>query len=356
MHANRSERVGHAGGEETDADGDSDIAFERMDRTTTSPEPLGWFSEYSEPALRAALRAAVPDLADLPIALEGTPDLGNPIFASTRATVGERIFAKLALSEPTAVRIWREAQALDLLGNELGLPVPKLIAASCSPAFSATELVSGAPLSYQTVARAAPARIAQLAPQLASFLAQLHAPHTLARVRERLDSPPRLPEPGLHISTDQLRARLPSMIESHQRSTVSRWCDWVDNELASPAETVFVHGDFHPYNQLWDLGEPRLLAVMDFETSGLAEPEFDFRVLPVFGPGVDLLLSTVQCYEALSGRKLSVSRIMALHLLNYLGDALWRTEAGIGLPGPGDTPSAYVEEAADRLAALGVDP
>ena len=47
---------------------------------------------------------------------------------------------------------------------------------------------------------------------------------------------------------------------------------------------------------------------------------------------------------------------MALHLLNYLGDALWRTEAGIGLPGPGDTPSAYVDEADARLTALEIVP
>lgn len=135
---------------------------------------------------------------------------------------------------------------------------------------------------------------------------------------------------------------------------VIRWCDWVDEELASPAETVFVHGDLHPYNQLWELDEPRLLAVVDFEGSGLAEPEFDFRVLPVFGPGVDLLASTVRQYEALTERKLSLPRIMALHLVNYLGDALWRTEAGISLPEPGGSPAGYVEEAAGRLAALGI--
>ncbi len=266
------------------------------------------------------------------------------------------MFAKFALSEQTAVRIWREAQALELIGNELGLAVPKVIAAHPNPAFLLTELVSGAPLSYRTVTAASPDRIGRLAAQLASFLSQLHAAHTLARVSERLDSLPRLPEQGLHVSTDELRARFTTMIEPHQRSTVSRWCDWVDNQLASPADTVFVHGDLHPYNQLWDLGEPRLLAVMDFETSGLSEPEFDFRVLPAFGPGVDLLVSTVKRYEALSARTLSVSRIMALHLLNYLGDALWRTEAGISLPEPGDTVSAYIEEAAGRLATLGIDP
>jgi hypothetical protein len=26
----------------------------------------------------------------------------------------------------------------------------------------------------------------------------------------------------------------------------------VDAQLRAPAEVVFVHGDFHPYNQLWD--------------------------------------------------------------------------------------------------------
>ena len=301
---------------------------------------------------------AAPDLGDLPITLEGNPDLSNPIFASGRATLGERMFAKFALSEQTAVRIWREAQALELLGNELGLAVPKLIAASPNPAFLLTELVSGgAPLSFRTVTVASPDRIARLAAQLASFLSQLHAARTLERVVERLDSLPRLPGQGLHVTTDELRARFLTMIEPPQRSKVSRWCDWVDSQLAPPADAVFVHGDLHPYNQLWDLDdEPRLLAVMDFETSGLSEPEFDFRVLPAFGPGVDLLVSTVNCYEALSARTLNLSRIMALHLLNYLGDALWRTEAGIRLPEPGDTPSAYVEEVAGRLAMLGIDP
>ena len=174
-------------------------------------------SEYSEPALQAALRAAAPHLADLPITLQGTPDLSNPAFASCRATVGERMFAKFALSERTAVRIWREAQALELLGNERGLAVPKLIAANPNPAFVLTELVSGgAPLSYKTVTAASPDRIAQLAAQLASFLSQLHAADTLGRVRERLDNLPRLPEQDLHVSTDELRARFTTMIEPHR--------------------------------------------------------------------------------------------------------------------------------------------
>jgi aminoglycoside phosphotransferase (APT) family kinase protein len=223
--------------------------------------------------------------------------------------------------------------------------------------FSSTELIScGAPLSYRTVAAAAPDRIGQFADALASFLAQLHAPRTLARATQQIDSLPVLPQPGIHVSTDRLRERFTTMVDPHQRSTVSNWCDWIDDELSASTDTVLVHGDFHPYNQLWDLDEPRLLAVVDYEGSGLAEPEFDLRVLPAYGPGADLLVATVTRYEALTGRKVNLRRTMALFLLNYLGDALWRTEAGISLPEPGDSPPSYVQEAADRLAALGIDP
>src|SRR5581483_1391597 len=281
----------------------------------------------------------------------------NANWASCRATVGARVFAKFAFSERTAVRIWREAQVLGVLDADLGLAVPKLVAANRNPAFVATELVDGGvPLTYADVVAAVPDRVAGLATHLASFLARLHAPHALARLREEVDSLLPLPQQGLHVSTEQLRARFIAMIEPRQRAMVGRWCDWVDGQLATSAETVFVHGDLHPYNQLWDLEEARLLAVIDFEGSGVAEPEFDFRVLPVFGQGVDLLVSTVERYEALTARKVSLSRVMAHHLLNYLGDALWRTEAGLPLPEPGDSPSAYVAEASVRMAALGISP
>lgn len=310
----------------------------------------GWLSEYSVPAVREALRSAAPELADLPITLESSPDLDNPTWASGNATVGGGVFGKFALSEATAVRIWREAQLLGVLG-ELDLRVPPLVASSRDPAFSSTELVAGEPLRYADVAAAPPETFAG---ELASFLARLHAPEVLRLARARVESMPCGPEAGMHVSTDDLRRRFLPMIEPGQRSMVAEWCDWVDRELATPGETVLVHGDFHPYNQLWDLEAPRLNAVVDFESSGLGEPEFDFRVLPAFGPGTGLLIATVERYEAVSGRTLSVPRIMALHLLNYLGDALWRTEAGIALPEPGDSPAAYAREAASRLAALGL--
>ena len=183
---------------------------------------------------------------------------------------------------------------LKLLADLPAFHVPDVVAASPNPACLATRIVEGGvPISYELVQASLPARVDALGAKLARFLANLHAPQILALARERLGDPLRIPDPGLQATTDELRLRFTPMIQARERARVRRWCDWVDEQLAAPTEAVFVHGSFHPYNQLWDPRELRLLLVADFETSGVAEPEYDFRAIPSFGPGIDLLTSTV---------------------------------------------------------------
>lgn len=252
---------------------------------TVGVDRLGWLSEYSESALRSALRVAGAGLDRLTIELTATNDLSRPTWASGSATVDGRFLAKFAFSEPTAVRVWHEARVLMLLADLPAFDVPDVVAASPDPACLATRIVEGGvPLSYELVRGSLPARVDALGAELARFLASLHAPQILALAHERLGDPLRIPEPGLQATTDELRLRFTPMIEARERGRVRRWCDWVDQQLAAPSEAVFVHGDFHPDNQLWDPRDLRLLLVVDFETSGVAEPEYDFRVIPSFGP------------------------------------------------------------------------
>ncbi len=102
-------------------------------------------------------------------------------------------------------------------------------------------------------------------------------------------------------------------------------------------------------------GELRL--VVDFETAGAAEPEYDLRAFPGpgLGPGVELLTAIVRHYQQAAGRPLSVERIMAWHVRQALGDVLWRTDAGIHLADH-RTPPDWVDDLAARFAALGLDP
>ena len=132
-----------------------------------------------------------------------------------------------------------------------------------------------------------------------------------------------------------------------------RWCDWADATLASPGLAVLVHGDLHGDNQVWDHDELRL--VVDFETIGAAEPEYDLRTFPGpgMGPGVELLAAVMRHYQQVTGRQLSANRVMAWHLRNTLGDALWRSEAGIPLADH-RTPTAWVDDLSTRFSALGI--
>jgi hypothetical protein len=57
-------------------------------------------------------------------------------------------------------------------------------------------------------------------------------------------------------------------------------------------------------------------------------------------------------YQRIAGRELSIERLMAWHLRQTLGDALWRSEAGLPLPDQ-RTPGEWVADIAARFGSLG---
>ena len=136
-----------------------------------------------------------------------------------------------------------------------------------------------------------------------------------------------------------------------------RWCEWVDDVLSTGAVNipgVVVHGDLHGHNQVWDPMKASLLAVVDFEESGVADPNFDLRYVPGNDQGSEFVHAVIAAYEKFSGRALSFERVMAWHVLTALGDALWRNEAGVALPG-GGTATTYVDRLAGQFTALELD-
>jgi hypothetical protein len=92
------------------------------------------------------------------------------------------------------------------------------------------------------------------------------------------------------------------------------WYEWADTTLALPRPSVLVHADLHGDNQVWTHDKLRL--VVDFETASAAEPEY---------------------------------------LRTALGDALWRSEAGIPLSDH-RTPAAWIDDLSTRFQELGIDP
>lgn len=105
----------------------------------------------------------------------------------------------------------------------------------------------------------------QLAKDCANCLSQIHNISPITSVRKIPTDPP------IDIAT--LRKRLSRYFDSH---TLSKLCnEYEKTNYCSSCETVFVHGDFHFNNVVFD-DNGRLKGVFDWCNSGVGEREKDF--------------------------------------------------------------------------------
>ncbi len=311
---------------------------------------VGWLQDGTEESLRSALAIRAPQLAALPISINPWQAASNPLWWSSSAVVDGRFVVKFAWSEIRAMRLWREGVVLERLRvHEPSLPLPDLVTLSRDPALVLTRLVVGEPLSSEWVRSLTGAETTAIASQVGGLLGRLHG----IEMGDVLGDLPVL-EPTPQADTGSLRDRFPRLVDDRRGALVMRWCEWVDDVLGVGPSTppgVLVHGDLHGYNQVWDRSSSTLLAVVDFEESGIADPHYDLRYLPGNALDLTLTFAVMDAYEQVSGRLLAIERVMAWHVLTALGDALWRTEAGVALPG-GGTAATYVDELSIRLASL----
>ena len=312
---------------------------------------MRWLAECSAEALGEALRVVAPELGGCPVTVPVPNPAAkrDPLWWSSSTVVDERFIVKFAWSRPAALRLAREIGVLTALTREPRVPfLPEVAASSTDPVLLITRLVPGASL-FEVIGSVDRDRAGQ---QLARFLAALHHPAARQRAEAVVGklTGPHLPP----ATTRALRERFGKWARPDQRPVIMHWCDWADAVLASPGQAVLVHGDLHGDNQVWDHDELRL--VVDLETAGAAEPEYDLRTFPgpAMGPGVELLTAVMRHYQRITGRQLSADHVMAWHLRAALGDALWRSEAGIPLADH-RTPPQWVDDLAARFSMLDID-
>jgi aminoglycoside phosphotransferase (APT) family kinase protein len=311
---------------------------------------MKWLAECSTAAISEALHAVAPELSGYSITVPDQTAKEDPQWQSATVVAGGRFVVKFAWSRPAAVRLAREIGILTSLADEPAVPfLPEVVASSTDPLLLVTRRVPGSSL-FEV---ADSIDLSKAARQLASFLGALHQPATRDRAEAVIGKLTGAEIPP--ATTTVLRDRFCALARPDQRDSVRRWCDWADAVLAPPAPAVLVHGDLHGDNQVWDGDELRL--VVDFENVGAVEAEYDLRTFPGpgMGHGVALLTATMRHYQQITGHPLSLERVMAWHLRTALGDALWRSEAGIPLADH-RTPPDWVDDLAVRFRLLGIEP
>jgi aminoglycoside phosphotransferase (APT) family kinase protein len=311
---------------------------------------VSWLATRSVEELSQAISEVIPGLAGRPLALNDRVVTSNPRYFQGSAVLDDAYVVKFAWSEAAARRIAHEARLLEALAEaELGLPIPAVVAAATAPALLITRLVPGEPLSWEAANGLSGQPRRKLVEDLAHFLAVLHDPGTLEAVGSASIGP-EMPE--TQATTDDLRERFGRFVSPSEQRMVEQWCDWVDGVLFDTRGEALLHGDLHGHNLVWDpLGGPYGWWPT-LRPQGPGDPAFDFRYLPGQAKTVDLFLEIRRHYERLSGRGLDIDRVMAWHITTVLGDALWRTEAGVAMPGNGGTASSWVEELDSRMRSV----
>jgi aminoglycoside phosphotransferase (APT) family kinase protein len=306
---------------------------------------MRWLSGPSPSAVAEALRAVAPQLCGLPVTIPDVTGSDDPVWHMSSAALGEDFIVKFAWSQAAARFVAHQISVLEALAREPAVPfLPEVAASGTDPLILVTRRVRGS--SLFRVAGSVDADQAGM--QLARFLAALHGEQARQRVEAVTGA---VPAWYPLVTTSALRERFGRWVTPEQQREVVRWCDWADAILAEPRPHVLVHGDLHGDNQVWDGGE--LKAVLDFENAGAGEPEYELRAFPGpgMGPGLELLTAVMRHYQQISGRELSVERVMAWHVRQALGDALWRSEAGIPLPDH-RAPGEWVSDIRDRFGSL----
>jgi aminoglycoside phosphotransferase (APT) family kinase protein len=306
-----------------------------------------WLADGSTLSVASALREVAPWLVDQPIVVRDVPGRDDPLWSASSARVGSGFVAKFAWSEPAARRLAHEIAVVTALRETTGVPyLPEIVASSRKPVLLVTRRIDGRSL-FDVVDHIDRDRAGH---DLGRFLAMLHRPETSASVQAVTGTLPDVGAGPQHPADTADLRRLRSSLRPDQWPAVEEWCAWADATLARRVAPVLVHADLHGDNQLWD-GD-RLRLVVDFETAGAGEPEYDLRALPGIGPGADVLRATMAHYRAAGGRPLDLGRVMAWHVRTVLGDALWRSQAGIPMP-DGRTAAAWVDDLSRRLVAVG---
>lgn len=301
---------------------------------------MRWLADASAATVTEALRAVAPELSAYAVVVPEFAGRDEPLWQGGSARVGDGFVAKFAWSHPAALRIAHEIGVLNALSGSAVPFLPEVVAAATDPVLLVTRRVTGASL-FQVADAIDRDRAGR---QLAEFLAALHRPEVLGKIRSTMGVVPAAQDGPQHPPPARvLRERFAALVRPEQARIVDALCDRAESIVAEPGPGVLVHADLHGDNQVWQ-GE-RLRLVVDFETAGVGEPEYDLRALAGIGPGGELLAATMRHYEEASGRGLSADRVLAWHALTALGDALWRCEAGVPLA-DGRTAGEIVDEVA----------
>jgi Phosphotransferase enzyme family len=305
-----------------------------------------WLAAATPRDVLDAVARIAPALAAGPAELHEHLEGEDSLWHRGTAWLGDGHVVKFAWSRQAGDELLREVRVMGALARTpYARFMPAIVASSEDPLLIITRRADGLP-AWGEVLGDAGAR-ASIGRDLGRMLSVLHDRRVLDAVEA---AGIRLPPPQPQAETSAIRERLTRLIAPAEVPLVLGWCDWVDATLASRAgERVLLHGDLHGHNLLCNAG--RVTLVLDYDGVSAGDHHYDLRYLPDMPGGIDLFRIAAEQYESITGRAVQPAPVLAWHIRTVLGDALWRTELGVPLPG-GGTVHEWIAKLDQRIGDL----
>jgi len=176
---------------------------------------------------------------------------------------------------PSAHAVDREHRIITALGR-IGVPVPRTFClcedeSVIGRAFYVMDHVAGRVLWDQSLPGMTLGERAAIYDEMNRVIAQLHGVDYRAAGLTDFGRPGNYLARQIDRWTKQYRAS-----ETERMAEMDRLIEWLPGAIPAADETSVVHGDYRLDNLIFDLAEPRILAILDWELSTLGHPLADF--------------------------------------------------------------------------------
>jgi len=183
----------------------------------------------------------------------------------------------------------KETALLEYLKNIISIPIPHPTYYSFErlepgKVFAGYNLIEGEPFWKESLEKIeTPEMISNLASQLVAFLTELHSVSE-EKVRSALNLKPNHPKVEMTELFEKIQTKLFPYIRKEAQNEINHSFGTFLNGNLLNLKTTLIHGDFGSSNILWNPENHRISGIIDFGSSGIGDPAYDFAgILASYG-------------------------------------------------------------------------
>lgn len=270
--------------------------------------------QHDEETIRAVLETQVPDLK------VHTIEMISWGYNNLVADVNDAWIFRFPRREGKVSELQREQWLLNQLQSHVTAPIPFYQYVGKKTAFVGYPKLKGQTLSTETYLALSDQEKEELAGTLALFMTQLHSTISVEEARKHGYYDNDLP-------LERIKETLIDTLEpSELKSMLVEALEYAEQHPATEEDLVFLHGDLHGGNLLFDKTTKQITGIIDFSDAGIGHYGIEFSQLISLCP--ELAMRTAEGYSALRGVDIALKEALVDYVLRRAWNVCYEKKHG----------------------------